>query len=115
MGKRTTKAVVEDSSGSIFADLRFRHPAREQFKADLTLRICRLIQQRRWTQTKAGELLGIQQPHVSALIHGRSGRFSVERLFGFLNAPARDVEVAVRPKPPSRQTGQTSVVAKAKR
>ena len=108
---KPTKTGVKDGSGNIFADLGFRHPAREQLKAELTLRIYRLIQQRRLTQAKAGELLGIRQPHVSALINGRSGRFSVERLFEFLNTLGQDVEVAVRPKPLSREFGQTSVLA----
>jgi len=115
MAKRTRQVDVEDSSGNIFADLGFRRAERERLRADLTLRIYQLIQQSGLTQAQAGEVLGIQQPHVSALLHGRSGRFSLERLFEFLNALGQDIEVAVRPKPPSRESGQTSVVARRRR
>ncbi len=68
----------------------------EQLKADLTLQIYRLIKQRGLTQTEAGGILGIKQPHVSALMRGRSGTFSVERLIQFLTALGQDVEITVR-------------------
>ena len=47
-------------------------------------------------QTQAGEILGIKQPHVSALMRGRSGAFSVERLMQFLTAFGQDVQITVR-------------------
>ena len=61
------------------------------------------------TQAEAGEILGIQQPHVSALMNGRSGNYSLGRLFEFLNALGRDVEIFVRPKAPPA-AAHTSVV-----
>ncbi len=110
MGKKENNIAVEDSSGNVFADLGFPHPEREELKADLTLQIYRLIKDRGLTQTKAGMILGIKQPHVSTLMRGRSGHFSVERLFEFLNALGQDVEISVRPKLPGREAAQTSVV-----
>ena len=66
---------VIESSGNIFADLGFANPEQEQLKANLTLQIYRTIKQRGLTQTAAGEILGIKQPHVSGLMRGRSGNF----------------------------------------
>jgi predicted XRE-type DNA-binding protein len=66
-------------------------------KAQLTLQIYRLIKQRGITQTEAGKILGIRQPHVSALMRNRAGTFSVERLMEFLTALGQDVEITVRP------------------
>jgi predicted XRE-type DNA-binding protein len=66
-------------------------------KARLTLEIYRLIKGRGLTQAKAGAILGIRQPHVSALMRGRSGNFSVERLMDFLTALGQDIGVIVRP------------------
>ena len=57
----------------------------------------RLIQQRGLTQAQAGKILGIKQPHVSALMRGQSGAFSVERLMDFLTALGQDVEITVNP------------------
>ncbi len=61
-------------------------------------------------EAEAGEILGIQQPHVSALMSGRSGNYSLGRLFEFLNALGRDVEIAVRPKSSEAATAHTSIV-----
>ena len=59
--------------------------------------ICWLIKQRGLKQAEAGRILGIRQPHVSALMRNRAGAFSVERLMEFLTALGQDVEIAVRP------------------
>jgi predicted XRE-type DNA-binding protein len=95
--RKTGRIRVEDSSGNIFRDLGFPHAERERLKADLTLQIYRLNKQRALTPARAGEILGIKQPHVSALMRGRSGAFSVERLMQFLTALGQDVEITVRP------------------
>ncbi|MGA2116901.1 MAG: helix-turn-helix transcriptional regulator [Bryobacteraceae bacterium] len=95
--KRNNETTVKESSGNVFADLGFPNPERELLKARLTLEIYRLIKGRGLTQAKAGAILGIRQPHVSALMRGRSGNFSVERLMDFLTALGQDVEVTVRP------------------
>lgn len=106
--RRNSRIRVNESSGNIFQDLGFPHPEREQVKARLTLEIYRLIKDRGLTQAAAGEILGIRQPHVSGLMRGRSGNFSVERLMDFLTALGRDVEIAVRPA--RRARGELSLI-----
>ena len=81
--KRRKTIIFEKSSGNVFADIGFAHPEREQLKAHLTLQIFRIIKNRGLPQVEAGALLGIKQPHVSALMRNRSGNFSVERLMDF--------------------------------
>ena len=76
-------------------------------KARLTLRIYRLIKQSGLTQAEAGNLLGIKQPNVSALMRNRSGTFSVERLMKFLTALGQDIEITVRPT--RKEHGEVSV------
>lgn len=98
----------EESSGNVFADLGFPNPEKERLKAHLTLQIYKLIKARGLTQAQAGEVLGIKQPHVSTLMKGRSGSFSVERLMQFLTALDQDVEISVRPTP-SGGIGQINV------
>ena len=70
MAKKTDDTNVTESSGNVFADLGFPNADREQLKAKLRLEIYRAIKDRSLTQTQAGEILGIQQPHVSALMNG---------------------------------------------
>jgi predicted XRE-type DNA-binding protein len=88
---------VTRGSGNVFADLGFANPAREQLKAQLTLQIYRLIKARGLTQAEAGKLLSIKQPHVSALMRGQSGAYSIERLMEFLTALGQDVMISVKP------------------
>ena len=106
--KRNKRLAVKDGSGNIFADLGFAHPEREEIKARLTLQIYRLIKKRGLTQAEAGAILGVHQPHVSALMRGQSGTFSVARLMDFLAALGQDVEITVRPTRKSQ--GEVSVV-----
>jgi predicted XRE-type DNA-binding protein len=105
---RKNKIRVKQGSGNVFQDLGFPNPEREQLKAQLTLQIYRIIKARKLTQTAAGEILGIQQPHVSGLMRGHSGNFSVERLMDFLTDLGQDVEITVRPT--RREHGDVSLV-----
>jgi predicted XRE-type DNA-binding protein len=106
--RRTSRIAIKAGTGNIFRDLGFANPGREQLKARLTLQIYRLIRERGLTQAEAGEILGIKQPHVSSLMRGQSGAFSVERLMDFLTALGQDIEVTVRPT--GKDHGEVSVV-----
>lgn len=106
--KTTKNADVTEGSGNVFADLGLPNADQELMKARLTLQIYRIIKDRGITQTEAGKILGIRQPHVSALARNRSGNFSVGRLIDFLTALGQDVEITVRPT--RKDHGQMSVV-----
>ena len=88
--------VHQESSGNVFADLGLPNAPELQAKADLALEISRTIAERGLTQAQAAEVLGIDQPKVSALIRGRLTGFSMERLYRLLNALGKDVEIVVR-------------------
>jgi predicted XRE-type DNA-binding protein len=111
MKKKDKKVRVEEGSGNVFRDLGFPNAEREQLKADLTLQIHRLIKARHLTQAEAGEILGVRQPHVSVLMRGHSGNFSVERLMEFLTALGQNVEITLRPTRRKRH-GELSVVVR---
>jgi predicted XRE-type DNA-binding protein len=105
----TTDIHIEDSSGNVFADLGFPHSDQELIKAKLTFEIYRIIKARGLTQAEAAKVLGIQQPHVSALMKCRPSTFSVGRLMEFLTALDQDVEIAVHPKSDPQGGGKISV------
>jgi predicted XRE-type DNA-binding protein len=111
MAKKRTRIQVEKSSGNVFADLGLPNPGQELLKASLTLEIYRILVSRKLTQTQAGKILGIPQPHVSDLMRGRARAFSAERLMEFLAALGHDVEIRV--KPTRKAHGQVSVVVAA--
>jgi predicted XRE-type DNA-binding protein len=106
--KARTRATK--SSGNVFADLGLPNPEQELLKAQLTLQIYKIVRARGLTQAQAGAVLGIKQPHVSALMRNRAGNFSVGRLMEFLTALGQDVEITV--KPTRKPMGEMSVVVR---
>lgn len=113
MTRKTTKDTIdyEASSGNVYADLGFADSAEMLAKARIVSEIARIIQARKLTQTGAAELLGIDQPKVSALLRGHFRGYSQERLIGFLTKLGMDVEIVVRPKAKRRQAaGLVSVI-----
>ena len=109
---RAKRPEIHRSSGNVFADLGLPDADELQAKADLAIQISRTIGQRKLTQMEAAEILGIDQPKISALIRGRLTGFSMERLYRFLNALGRDVEIVVRPA--ARKRASLRVVAAAR-
>ena len=88
---------IDRGSGNVFADLDLPNPDIALAKAELVQRIRGIISARKLTQAKAAELLGLDQPKVSALVRGRVEGYSIDRLFRFLNALGQRVEITVRP------------------
>lgn len=103
------KTAKRKSGGNVFADLGLPNPEQELLKARLTLQIYRIVKARGLTQAQAGEVLGIKQPHVSALMRNRAGNFSVGRLMEFLTALGQDAKITV--KPTGKAQGEIAVVA----
>jgi predicted XRE-type DNA-binding protein len=96
---------VTESSGNVFADLGFANPEEELLKAKLVREIRAIIKRRKLTQTKAAAMLGLKQPDVSALVTGRVGKFSIDRLVRCLNRMDYRVDIVIRHRPrraPSR-------------
>lgn len=104
---------VQESSDNVFADLGLGNPRDRLVKAELAHQICRVITARKLTQTKAAEIMGLDQPKVSALTHGKLKGFSVERLFQCLNDLGHEIRITIRPARSSGRRGDTHVVAAA--
>ncbi len=81
----------------MFADLGIPNPDLALAKAELVRRIRDVIAERKLTQAKAAELLGLDQPKVSALVRGRVAGYTIDRLFRLLTALGQRVEITVRP------------------
>jgi|SRR3954468_21212575 predicted XRE-type DNA-binding protein len=92
------------SSGNVFADL-------ELDQADIRLvkaRIADVIAERNLTQKQAAEMLGLDQPKISALTRGKLSGFTLERLLRFLNDLNYNVEIKLMP---SKGKGHTGIAA----
>jgi len=109
--RRPDTIEVEASSGNVFADLGLPDADELLAKARIVYRICAIIAERKLTQDQAAKLLGIDQPKVSALMRGKLSGFSTDRLFRFLNALDRDVEIVIKKKPRTRPHAEVRVLA----
>ncbi len=87
------------SSGNVFADLGLPDAEERLAKAELARQIEHIIKKKRLTQEKAAKILGISQPKVSALLHGKLEGFSMDRLLKFLMALDQDIEIRIKSKP----------------
>lgn len=96
----TTEYTV--GSGNVFADLGHPDPEEALLKAQLAREISEAIRERKLTQERAAEVLGLDQPKVSAIMRGRLSGFSVHRLLRCLTALERDVTITVGPKKQER-------------
>jgi predicted XRE-type DNA-binding protein len=85
-------------SGNIFNDLDLENPEERLAKAKIASMIYDIIEERKLTQKKAGAILGVNQPKISALRNGKLTGFSIERLFSFLRALDQDVDIVIHPK-----------------
>ena len=88
----------DPSTGNVFADLGLADADEHLIKAGLVVKIDRTIRQRHLTQATAAQLMGIDQPKVSAMLAGQFRGYSVERLMRFLVALGHDVEIVVKPR-----------------
>lgn len=107
------KIEFEEGSGNVFADIGLPNPEEHLAKAEIAFHICQIIRERKLTQVKAAKILGIKQPHVSALMKGRLDGFSAERLFRFLNKLDKSVEIVIRDKPRKAEQAGVRVVVDA--
>jgi predicted XRE-type DNA-binding protein len=103
-----TDKVIE-SSGNVFEDLGFAHPAEEQAKAQLVRELRAIIKSRRLTQVAAGEIIGLSQSNLSNLLRGRTRGYTVERLCRFIMALDRDIEIRIKKRPRSRHESRFEV------
>jgi len=71
---------VTVGSANVFADLGIPEPDLAMKKTNVASKIRETIREREWTQTEAAKVMGIDQPKVSAIVRGRVGDFTLDRL-----------------------------------
>ncbi|MBI5447841.1 MAG: XRE family transcriptional regulator [Gammaproteobacteria bacterium] len=108
---KNEEVLWEEGSSNVFADLGMSD-AKEKFaKAQLALKINKIIKDRKLKQKMAAQLLGIDQAKISLLSNGRLSAFSIGRLIKFLNLLEQDVEVRIKTTKNTSHVGSFRVVA----
>jgi predicted XRE-type DNA-binding protein len=108
---RGASATITRGSTNVFEDLGYPDATERHAKLRLAYALNQVLEQRKLSQADAAKVLGVTQPKASALTHYKLAGFSVERLMNLLTALDQDVEIVIRRKPRSRNTGRIRVVA----
>jgi predicted XRE-type DNA-binding protein len=85
------------SSGNVYANTDHSNSEEALAKAELAILISSVIKRKKLTQKKAAELIGIDQPKISAIIRGQLSGFTLDRLFRFLMALGMNIIIKVKP------------------
>ncbi|MDX2143259.1 MAG: helix-turn-helix transcriptional regulator [Rhodospirillaceae bacterium] len=80
-------------------------------RSDLQIRLLKLIKERKLTQREVGAILGVSQPHVSAIMAGRLKKASMETLMGYLNKLGISVEISMLEAKSAKSSARTLVTA----
>jgi predicted XRE-type DNA-binding protein len=101
---------IEESSGNVFADLEIPNADEYLAKAKLANKICELLEQKKLNSKEAGELLGVNESNILALMTGKLDDFSSETLFRFLNCLDQEIYIIIKPKLTTNQQPQIKVI-----
>ena len=94
--KLVEEVTVTPSGGNVFADLGLPDAEELLAKSTIAMKINQIIEKRHLSQTQAAALLGIPQPKVSMIQHGKLRGFSLEKLCNLLTLLGRDVDIVIR-------------------
>lgn len=87
---------VTPSTGNVFEDLGLPDAEELLVKSNLAIKISKIIEKRHLSQKGAAAILGIPQPKVSMIQHGKLRGFSLEKLCHLLTLLGRDVDIVVK-------------------
>lgn len=83
------------ADGNVFADLKLPNPELLLLKSGLQSAVVDMVKARGLTQAEMARLLGLRQPHVSALLAGKFASITLDRLVRCLMALGADLAVRV--------------------
>jgi predicted XRE-type DNA-binding protein len=105
-----SKAITK-GSGNVFKDLGFENPSEHRAKADLALKIIKIVEERKLTQEQAAGLVGATQPDISKLKGGQLKGFTLDRLFSFLLKLDMSIEIRVTNPRSKKKRGLLELVS----
>jgi predicted XRE-type DNA-binding protein len=107
-----TKEKIEITKGSVYSSLHSAKTAEEMaVKASLVREILKIKQCRKLTQTKLGEIIGMNQADVSRMLKGNFRNIAVNKIMQCLTSLSRDVRITIEPHPVENEVGTIEVLA----
>jgi len=106
----TSKESVTEGKNNVFEDLEVLNPIESEIKVEVALKIMSIISHRHLKQEEAASILGLTQNKISNLKRGKLKGFSLAKLFEILNKLDRNIEIRIKTKSRSQETGVTELV-----
>ena len=104
----TTTSKVTSSSGNIFKDVELPNAEEQAIKADIVIKLAKLIELKGLTQSEAAALTDIAPPELSKLFRGNFVGFSTDRLVQAIPFARLGVEIGVKRPAPHRRGARAS-------
>ncbi len=104
-----SRKIISEEPKSVFHDLGLENADDLLLRAELMRKISEIIERQKLTQSAAARLIDMDQPRISALLHGKITKFSTDRLIKALNDLGHDIEVRIKPRNSGK--GTTKVMA----
>jgi len=108
---RIDDTTITQSGPNIFADMDLPDAEELHTKVRLAVALYHVIKGRKLKQAQAAKILGIPQPKVSALLNGKLGGFSSQKLIEFLTAMNNDVDIVIKPRRVKSGAGKITVLS----
>ena len=93
----TKEIEFEESSGNVFSDLELQGAEELQARGLIGFHVVQLLQAKNMKQRELSELLGIKQSEISHLLNGHFSRFTIDKLFDFLNKLDQKIVINISP------------------
>jgi len=94
-----------------YEELGFPDASEMAVKAQLTMKIAEILNERKWTQQKAAKVLGMTQPKLSKMLRGQFRGISEIKMMECLVLLGRDVKIVVGPADKRGKSGVEVIAA----
>ncbi len=101
---------ITHGTTNVYADLEFENADKMLVKAQLVTKINQIITERKWTQQKAADVIGLPRPKLSKMLNGQFRGVSESKMLNCLTRLGRDVQIVVGPERNPVEAGHINVV-----
>ncbi|HEX5235135.1 MAG TPA: helix-turn-helix transcriptional regulator [Silvibacterium sp.] len=99
-----------EQNKSAYAEIGFKDAEGMELKAQLVIKIAKILRERGWTQQHAAKVIGLTQPKLSQMLRGQFRGISEAKMMDCLTRLGCEVRIVVRPKKKT-VPGRVKVVA----
>jgi len=95
----------ESGSDNVYQDLGYDDSAEMKIKANGVRVLAKLINTSGMTQQEVADILGIDQPKISRILHGNFRGLSMEKVMSYILALGNDIDITVSEKDGAEPVG----------